>query len=69
MLFIGMNLCFVALCVSLWLGNRLSFRAYKKLQVTDPEWALFARIAIFLGIVLLVPGLMLLLIITLGFMV
>lgn len=67
MLFIGMNLCFVALCLSLWLGNLISARTYKKLKTTAPEWALTARIGIFLGIVILIPGLMLLMIITLGY--
>jgi hypothetical protein len=67
MLITGILFCIIALCVSLWLGNLLSLKAYEKLQIAAPEWALTARILIFISTVLLIPGLILLMIITAAF--
>lgn len=67
MLQTGIVICLIALCFSVWLGNLLSRRAYEKLQITAPQWALSARILIFASTVLLIPALILLMIITVTF--
>lgn len=69
MLLTGIVFYLILLCVSLWPANLLSRRAYEKLQITAPQWALFARILIFVSIALLIPALILLMIITVTFIV